>query len=180
MGKKSRRVRNAPNWTEPSRPMPEQGQKYATISVGNNVRQAPQSHRAAVGKDILDSLSTTDKILSKWFIQQHVPDAQFGRANPFFHRVMAATWCEHKPVRPTTRHVDAKRIPTYGAFDSGGFVRHVDGDTTNNASVNLCWVSLEDAMINFENWTTDYDILLEPEELLLVADPAWRRGLIFG
>jgi len=128
----------------------------------------------------MESLSVTDRTLAKWFIHQHVSDDQLGRASPFFHRLVAATFCGRAPARPTVRHVNGKRLPTYEAFNKGGFVRHIDGNTANNEAANLAWVALEDAMTNFDEWVTDYDILLDEDEKRLVADPEWRSGLIFG
>ena len=178
MGKKSRRVRKVAEWSDPATPVPRGGEKYATVDL-YRARDVPETHADAAGKHLMDSLSPTDKIMAKFYIQQHVPDDQFGRASPLFHRLIAATFCGSAPVRPTASHVNGTHLPTYAAFDKGGFVRHIDGNPANNWAANIAWVTLEDAMANFDSWVTDYDILLDEDEKRLVADPAWRNGLVF-
>jgi len=61
----------------------------------------------------------------------------------------------------------------------GGFVRHVDGNTMNDAAWNLELLSLCEAMANFHEWTTNWDVELDEQEIALVRDDEWRGGLIF-
>jgi hypothetical protein len=38
---------------------------------------------------------------------------------------------------------------------------------------NLCYVDVEDAMVNFDTWVTNWDTVLTEEEKLLIQDDSW-------
>jgi len=139
-----------------------------------------ETHESSIGKHMMDSFTVTERVMTKLYMQQHVPDGEFHRSSPHMHRIVAATFCGTAPVCPSARHVDEVKRPKYGANNKGGFVRHKDGNTANNEATNIEWVTLEEAMANYDDWVVDFDILLDDEEKRLVADPEWRRGLTFG
>ena len=59
------------------------------------------------------------------------------------------------------------------------FIRFLDGNKKNCAASNLQYVSLPEAMQNFDAWTFDWDMLLTKKEQRIVMNPQWREGLIF-
>ena len=63
--------------------------------------------------------------------------------------------------------------------EQGSFIRFLDGNTLNCSVNNLAWVSIKDAMLNFDSWRTDWDADLSKREKDLVNDPTWRSGLSF-
>ena len=60
------------------------------------------------------------------------------------------------------------------------FIRHKDNNTQNNKINNLEYVSVKDAMENFDTWTTDWMDGLTKIERKIVSLKNWREGLIFG
>ena len=58
-------------------------------------------------------------------------------------------------------------------------IRFLNGNTKDFSSSNLCYVDVEDAMVNFDTWVTDWDSGLTDEEKVLVQENSWRRGLVF-
>ena len=64
--------------------------------------------------------------------------------------------------------------------EQGGFIRFIDGNTVNCAITNLQRVSPKEAMENINSWKVDWDMELTEEEIALVNNPEWRRGLTFG
>ena len=62
----------------------------------------------------------------------------------------------------------------------GTFVRFKDGDTRNCSVDNLEHVQLENAMRNIDTWTVDWDMDLTPQQIALVRQPEWRKGLKYA
>ena len=59
-------------------------------------------------------------------------------------------------------------------------IRFVNGNMKDCSSFNLCYVNVEDAMVNFDTWVTDWDSgLAEEEKVLVQEEKSWRRGLVF-
>ena len=61
----------------------------------------------------------------------------------------------------------------------GGFVRFINGNTTDCRITNLQYVQLKDTMEHFDDWVVDWDMNLTKKEIKLVNDPNWRAGLTF-
>jgi hypothetical protein len=55
----------------------------------------------------------------------------------------------------------------------------MNNDTKDTSSSNLCYVDVEDAMVNFDTWVTGWDSGLTEEEKTLMEEKLWRRGLVF-
>ena len=55
-----------------------------------------------------------------------------------------------------------------------GFIRFLDGTTTNCKADNLLFVSLRDALDHIDEWTVDWDIDLTLKEIYLVKHASWR------
>ena len=62
-------------------------------------------------------------------------------------------------------------------LDQGGIIRFKDGDKGNCALTNLEYVTIAQAMQNFEVWVTDRDLQLTKKEKTLVMQKDWRAGL---
>ena len=58
-------------------------------------------------------------------------------------------------------------------------IRFLNGNMKDCSSSNLCYVDVEDAMVNVDTWVTDWDTGLTEEEKVLVQDKSWRRDLVF-
>jgi hypothetical protein len=56
-----------------------------------------------------------------------------------------------------------------------GFIRFLNGITTDCRVENMLLVSLRDALVNIDQWKVDWDKNLELSEIKLVKDPTWRR-----
>jgi hypothetical protein len=57
---------------------------------------------------------------------------------------------------------------------STGFVRFLNGITTDRRAENMQLVSLRDALVNIDEWKVDWDEKLELSEINMVKDPTWR------
>ena len=57
---------------------------------------------------------------------------------------------------------------------STGFVRFLNGITTDRCAENMLLVSLRDALVNIDQWKVDWDKKLELSEIKMVKDPTWR------
>ena len=57
---------------------------------------------------------------------------------------------------------------------SMGFIRFLDGTTTNCKADNLLFVSLRDELDHIDEWTVDWDIDLTLKEIYLVKHASWR------
>ena len=64
--------------------------------------------------------------------------------------------------------------------DQGGIIRFKDGDKSNCTITNLEYVTIKEAMQNFEVWVTDWDLLLTKKEREVVMQETWRAGLYFS
>ena len=52
-------------------------------------------------------------------------------------------------------------------------IRFINSDTKDTSPSNLCYVDVEDAVVNFDIWVTDWDFGLTEEEKVLVQDKSW-------
>ena len=59
----------------------------------------------------------------------------------------------------------------------GMFIRFMDGNKLNINPDNLVAVRKKDALVHFDDWTTDWDAELAPNEIILVKNKDWRKGL---
>ena len=57
-------------------------------------------------------------------------------------------------------------------------IRFVNGNMKYCSSSNLFYVDVEDAIVNFDTWVTDWDSGLTEEEKVLVQEKSWRRGVV--
>jgi len=62
-------------------------------------------------------------------------------------------------------------------LDQGGIIRFKDGNKGNCAITNLEYVTIKEAMQNFEVWVTDWDHSLTKKEKNVVMQENWRAGL---
>ena len=53
-------------------------------------------------------------------------------------------------------------------------IRFLNGNTKDRSSSNLYYVDVEDAMVNFDTWVTEWDSGLTEEEKVLVQDKSWQ------
>ena len=77
------------------------------------------------------------------------------------------------------RNAIGKAILKKWADRDSQFIRFLNGNMKDCSSSNLCYVDVEDAMVNFDTWVTDWDSGLTEEEKALVQDKSWQRGLVF-
>ena len=81
-------------------------------------------------------------------------------------------------------HCDASRDTTTASIiqkwkSRDCFVRYVDGHKLRNIWYNVRVVSLKDAMVNIDTWTTNWQLGLDEAEQQLVQTAKWRKGLLF-
>ena len=71
------------------------------------------------------------------------------------------------------RNALGKSILKKWAQRDSQLIRFLNGDTTDCSSSNLCYVSIEDFIGNFDSWVCDWD------SGLTVQEKSWRRGIVF-